>query len=128
MAKYDGKKAVIVDDFATARRFIGLTLKDLGFEFTEITDPNELLPYLETHGDQVDLLLLDVNMPEKGGVELLREVRDSSHNELPVILMMHHEYESILEEGQELEMNGHLLKPFDAFTLSKMLEQALPKG
>ena len=43
MATYDGKKALIVDDFPTARRMIKATLQEIGFECEEAADVDQAL-------------------------------------------------------------------------------------
>ncbi len=127
MSKYAGQLALIVDDFATARRFMSLTLKELGFECQEAGSVEEAMTFINS-GQSVNLVLADTHMPEKTGLDLLRDIRGAGHKELPVVLMMMEAFESVLMEGEQLKMSGHIVKPFDAFALSKVLEQVMPKG
>ncbi len=127
MSKYSGQLALIVDDFATARRFMNLTLKELGFECQEAASVEDAMAVING-GTPVNLVLADTHMPEKTGLDLLRDIRNAGHKELPVLLMMMEPFESILLEGEQLKMSGHIVKPFDAFALSKTLEQVMPKG
>ena len=49
MATYDGKKALIVDDFPTARRLIKETLQEIGFECVEAADVDQALKDCTDH-------------------------------------------------------------------------------
>ena len=53
MATYDGKKALIVDDFPTARRLIKETLQEIGFECVEAADVDQALKLFDEEKLQV---------------------------------------------------------------------------
>ena len=55
MATYDGKKALIVDDFPTARRLIKETLQEIGFECVEAADVDQALKLFDE--EKVDLVI-----------------------------------------------------------------------
>ena len=73
MAQFKGKTALIVDDFPTARRFIRNTMEELEFTCIEAGSATQALDLLEY--EIPDVILTDLNMPEKNGMELLRELR-----------------------------------------------------
>ena len=126
MAQFIGKTAMIVDDFSTARRFVRNTLEELEFTCIEASSAAQALDLLEN--EIPDVILSDLNMPEKNGMELLQELRGrDGFQEVPIILMMMHETETILAEAENENspMSGHFVKPFDAFTLSKILDPLL---
>jgi len=126
MAQFTGKTAMVVDDFPTARRFIRTTLEELEFTCIEASSAAQALDLLGT--EVPDVILSDLNMPEMNGMELLRELRGrDGFQEVPIVLTMMHETEEILAEAENENspMSGHLVKPFDAFTLSKVLDPLL---
>ena len=126
MAQFTGKTAMIVDDFPTARRFIRNTMEELEFTCIEASSAAQALDLLENKVP--DVILSDLNMPEKNGMELLQELRGrDGFQEVPILLMMMHETEAVLAEAENENspMSGHLVKPFDAFTLSKVLDPLL---
>ena len=79
MATYDGKKALIVDDFPTARRLIKETLQEIGFECVEAADVDQALKLFDE--EKVDLVIADTFMPEKNGMDLLKTLREDPENE-----------------------------------------------
>ena len=124
MAKYDKLTCLIVDDYSTARRIIKNILNELGFSCLEAEDGEQALAIILS--TQLNLVLADVKMPNKNGLELLEDIRDDDNlNELPVILTMIEPLEELISTGGELGMNDYLIKPFDVFTLAKVLEKVI---
>ena len=122
MATYDGKKALIVDDFPTARRLIKETLQEIGFECVEADDVDQALKLFDE--EKVDLVIADTFMPEKNGMDLLKTLRENPENEeLEIVLTMMEDHEELVSQGEALGMTGYVLKPFDVFSLSKSLDQ-----
>ena len=122
MATYDGKKALIVDDFPTARRLIKETLQEIGFECVEAADVDQALKLFDE--EKVDLVIADTFMPEKNGMDLLKTLRENPENdELEIVLTMMEDHEELVSQGEALGMTGYVLKPFDVFSLSKSLDQ-----
>ncbi len=64
---------------------------------------------------KVDLLLLDVNLPDGSGMELLQEIRSSSP--LPVILLTANDLEMDIVNGLELGADDYITKPFSLAVL-----------
>ena len=76
----------------------------------------------------LDLVITDTYMPEKNGMELLENIRaDNNLKDLPVVLTMIEPHEELISEGEELGMNDYLVKPFDVFSLSKLLDKVIEK-
>jgi len=124
MAKYDKLTCLIVDDYSTARRIIKKNLNELGFSCLEAEDGEHALDIiLQT---PLNLVLADVKMPNKNGLELLEDIRDDDNlKDMPVILTMIEPLEDLISTGMELGMNDYLVKPFDVFTLAKVLDKVI---
>ena len=56
-----------------------------------------------------DVLLLDINMPKKNGIEVLENIRDRGLNQKVIILTVHNEVEYMLK-AMDLGVNGYILK------------------
>ena len=124
MAKYNNMPCLIADDYSTARRIIKNALKELGFSCLEAEDGEEALAIiLQT---PLNLVIADVKMPKKDGLELLEDIRDDNNlKDIPVILTMIEPLEELVNEAEELGMNDYLIKPFDVFTLAKVLDKVI---
>jgi len=119
------KTIMIVDDSATMRRMIQASLRDLGdLRFTEADTG---LPAIERLAvSPVDLMTLDLNMPDMHGLEVLRFIRaQPAYQALPVIVLTtRHDAEaraSSLAAGASL----YLSKPFDPRELAAHVGELL---
>ncbi len=124
MAKFDNQTCLIVDDYSTARRLINDSLQQLGFSCLEAENGNQAIALIQQ--SVLDLVIADVNMPEKNGLELLKDIRANDNmKDLPVLLTVLEPFEDLISDGKKLGMNDFLVKPFDVFTLSKKLDKVI---
>jgi len=124
MNNYKNKICLIADDFSTARRIIKNSLQELGFTCMEAENGDQALAIIEE--TPINLLIADVHMPDKNGMDLLEEIRaDDILKDIPVILTMIEPLDELISLGKEMGMNDYLVKPFDVFMLSKVLEKVI---
>ena len=124
MAKYENMTCLIADDFSTTRRIIKNSLQELGFSCFEAENGEQALEIIEQ--TTINLLIADVHMPDKSGMEILEDIRaDDILKDIPVILTMIEPLDKIIAEGEDLGMNDYLVKPFDVFTLSKVIDKVI---
>ena len=124
MNNYKNLTCLIVDNFSTTRRIIKNTLNDLGFTCLEAENGVEALAIIQQL--TLNLVIADTHMPEKNGMELLEDIRaDDNLKDLPVVLTMIEPLEELISEGEKLGMNDYLVKPFDVFSLSKLLDKVI---
>ena len=124
MAKYDNNICLIVDDYSTARRLIKDSLEKIGFSCFEAENGNQALAIIKQ--TSLNLVIADVMMPDKNGLELLKDIRaDDNMKDLPVILTMLEPFDELISDGNKMGMNDYLVKPFDVFTLSKKLDNVI---
>ena len=126
MAKFDNLTCLIADDYGTSRRIIKDTMEELGFSCIEAGNGEHALSMI--HENNFDLAIIDYNMPVKNGLELLEEIRaDSNYKEMTVLMMFIEPFEELLEQGNSLGMSDYIAKPFDVFTVSKVLDKIIVK-
>ena len=124
MAKFDNQICLIVDDYSTARRLIKDSLQQIGFSCLEAENGNQAITLIQQ--TSLDLVIADVNMSEKNGLELLKDIRANDNmKDLPVVLTMIEPLEDLISDAKKLGMNDYLVKPFDVFTLSKTLDNVI---
>lgn len=115
-------RALIVDDSKMVRMILGKLLKELAFEVLEAGDGQEAIERLY-HGENVDLMLVDWNMPVMDGYELLCAVR--ANVLLSDIKVMMVTTESSIEQVQKAlaaGANEYLMKPFTKELLHEKLQ------
>ena len=96
----------------------------MGFTCLEADDGDQAMAII-LH-NPLNLVLADVKMPKKNGLELLECIRDDENlKDLPVILTMIEPIEEMIKAGMKLGMNDYIVKPFDVFTLAKVLEKVI---
>ncbi len=73
-----------------------------------------------------DVVLMDVDMPQKSGIEALRTLRVfRSTEQVAVIMMTAHREEAFLEEARGLGIQDYMLKPLDLEQVHKQIQHAL---
>ncbi len=106
-------KALVVDDSKAIRTILAKTLKELGFEVCEAADGREALEVIEAEKATVQLVLLDWNMPEMNGLDLLKRLRQAPEFASLVIVMVTTEAElKHIAEALDAGANEYVMKPF----------------
>lgn len=104
---------LVVDDDGTARRIARAVLQKDGYMVSEAADGEEALTLLKL-GVGFDLMILDVDMPEVGGSEVLRQVRKTTTTVgLPVIVLTGNTDPETEVELLELGADDFIRKPLD---------------
>lgn len=119
-------RIAIVDDSRLARVFAAGALRAQGHEIVEI-EPDSLFSVLKVlRDDPVDLLVMDLLMPDCPGESLVRACReDAALQHLPVLLLSAHRDDEALLRMQHHGISGFLLKPLDPATLVAKVAEAL---
>jgi len=98
-----------VDDSRAVRTIVGKQVKELGFEVLEAEDGIQGLQVLADA--QVDLVLLDVTMPNMDGPTMLEKMR-AGGNQTPVIMLTSESKRSIVAGAMKQGITDYILKPF----------------
>ena len=98
-----------VDDSRAVRTIIGKQVKELGFDLLEAEDGIQGLEQLAQA--QVDLVLLDVTMPNMDGPTMLQKMREGG-NQTPVIMLTSESKRSIVAGAMKAGISDYILKPF----------------
>lgn len=112
---------LIVDDFSTMRRIVKNLLSDLGFFNTAEADDGTTA-LAELRKGPFDLVITDWNMPGMPGIDLLRQIRaDPALARIPVLMVTAESKREQIIEAAQAGVNGYVIKPFTAATLSDKL-------
>ena len=119
-----GGLVLVVDDEGTVRAVIRRFLERWGYGVIEARDGKEALTLINQEAERLRLVLLDLTMPTKDGIETFRELRQV-HLNLPVVLMSGFTEQAATEELGVFGLSGFIQKPFKGEELRHVVEQAL---
>ena len=118
-------RVLIVDDSTTARNHIIRVLNGLGIEdITEADDGTKAVPILDEQF--FDFVVTDYNMPEMDGRALLEHIRNNSNQRsIPVLMVTSEGNQGNLAAVEQAGVSGICDKPFDATTVSGMIQKMM---
>jgi two-component system chemotaxis response regulator CheY len=105
-----GKKVLVVDDSRTVRQQVGATLMESGYDVIEACDGVDALERL-TAGDDIAMMLCDVNMPKMNGLELLVQIKAKAID-LPVLMLTTDGRPGPIAQAKAAGAKGWMVKPF----------------
>lgn len=106
-------KALVVDDSRAMRMILSRTLAEAGFEVAQAANGREALETMERDGAAIGLVLLDWNMPEMSGIEVVEQLRARRAFDGVRLVMVTTETE-IEQMARALEAGAdeYVMKPF----------------
>lgn len=105
------KKIMIIDDSASIRQVVNLTLKKAGYDVVEASDGKDALAKL--NGDKLNLIVCDVNMPNMDGISFLKELKTNpKYKFTPVVMLTTESQETKKQEGKAAGARAWVVKPF----------------
>ena len=115
---------LIVDDAEMNRMMLSDMLGDQ-YDYVEAADGREALRILEKNVS-IDLILLDINMPEMNGFEVLEEMnRYHWIEEVPVIMITAEESVESMEHAYSLGVTDYIPRPFNVYIVRRRVENTL---
>lgn len=119
------KSLMIVDDSATMRKIIMRTVRMSGLEFDRTEEAGNGIEALEKLGvAPVDVILCDINMPEMGGAEVVKRVRElPSCANTKIVMVSTESSQELIDDLMANGANGYITKPF---TPEKFQEKLSP--
>jgi tetratricopeptide (TPR) repeat protein len=120
-----GQMILVADDSSNMRRTLRNMLHYLGYtHIVEAQNGMEAWEKLSTI--RIDLAIVDWNMPQLTGIELLRKVRaDATVSKLPFIIITGEIDEEIVAEAAETQVDAYIIKPFMVKTLEEKITAVL---
>ena len=114
------KKILIVDDSPTERHFLGELLTKHGFQIMTLESGEEAVA--KAADLMPDLILMDVVMPEKNGIEALCEIK-ASQPTVEVIMVTSNSDPETVQESIQNGACGFIIKPFNSARVLDTLEK-----
>ena len=114
----------IVDDDEEMSRAVGLMLNLLDCDTTSFLNVRSAVQRLLT-GKMPDLIILDINLPEVSGLDLLEFLRRRPEwKNLPVVMLSSEAADSIVDKALELGADSYVMKPVTIEELEKAMATA----
>ena len=116
-----GEKILVVEDDTQIRNFICYSLQSEGYQYLTATNGQGALNSLVS--EQIDVMLLDLGLPDFDGIEVIKKVREWS--EMPIIVVSARDQDKEKAAALDLGADDYLTKPFSATELLARIRVAL---
>ena len=103
-------KILVVDDEKEICEYIGDFFRDRGHETFTLTNPTEVVDFVDKEKPQ--LVLLDILMPQMSGLEVLKRIKQKHKENVKAIMVTVVDNESTREEAFRLGADDFISKPF----------------
>jgi len=116
------KTFLIVDDSASMRQLIALTVKDAGYDVLLAENGRDALEKMSRA--KIDMVITDLNMPEMDGIMFIRELRGKAdYKFVPIIMLTTESQEAKKQEGRAAGASGWIVKPFSPSQLMDVVKK-----
>lgn len=115
-------KVMVVDDNQYNREIACELLRENGAHIIECASGSEAVDYIKYRNGIVDIILMDVCMPDMDGFKatrLIRQLEKDRWQDIPIVAMTANAFDEDRKKALEHGMNGHIAKPFDIDTFAE---------
>lgn len=120
----DRKKILVVDDDKTTLRLLKTALEEKQYTVTAMANGKIAEKFLQTK--TADLILLDYQMPQESGADVLKNIRaDSRLADIPVIFLTGVSDSNLVQDVISMKPQGYLLKPINMERLFIMIRNLI---
>ena len=115
---------MIVDDSVSVRKMVAFTLENAGYDVVEAENGQDALDKLEE--SQINMFILDLNMPDINGIELTRMLRSmDTYRFTPIIMLSTESQESKKHDARSAGATGWITKPFKPNQLINVVKKVI---
>ncbi|MEQ1515479.1 MAG: response regulator [Usitatibacteraceae bacterium] len=113
-----------VDDSVSMRQMVAFTLKGAGFNVIEASDGQDGLE--KARDKDLNLLLIDLNMPRMDGISLVTALRKlPQYKSTPMLILTTESSDAMKAAGRAAGATGWLVKPFDPLKLIEVVKKVI---
>lgn len=122
-------KLIVADDSRLIRGIIDKTVTSMGFEAIQVDNGRDALNLLNTEGKDINMVLLDWNMPFLNGIDVLKSMRgDDRFKHIPVLMISTESEDDRIKEALTVGAQGYLTKPFTSEKLIEAIHTVLDQS
>ncbi len=120
------KHILIVDDSASVRQMVEVTLKSASYTVTAAKDGLEAFNMCKNSDSNFDFVLTDQNMPNMDGITLIKSLRTlGAYSKIPIVVLTTEASDSMKAQGRAAGATGWMVKPFDPAKLLEVAKKVL---
>lgn len=117
-------KFLIVDDSATMRRIVSNSLSRIGY--SEYVEAEDGIRALDTFDGSIDFVITDWNMPNMGGLDLVKQLRSRPDGKtVPILMVTTRSIREDIVTAAQAGVNNYVVKPFTPDVLKEKIDQIL---
>ena len=118
------KRILTVDDSASIRQMVKITLSNAGYEVVEAGNGAEGLT--KAQGTSLDMVVTDLNMPVMNGLAFIRELRQlPAYKGVPILFLTTESDAEMKKEAKAAGATGWITKPFQQEQLVAVVKKVL---
>lgn len=118
------KNILSVDDSASIRQMVKMTLTGAGYDVVEACDGTDALG--KAKGRSVNMVVTDLNMPNMDGLSLIRELRKlPEYRGVPIVLLTTESDDEKKKEAKAAGATGWITKPFKQDQLLAVVKKVI---
>lgn len=116
----------LLEDDDSIRKLIDYSLKSQGFDCKSFSLPSDFWTSFEKEGQQPELILLDLMLPQEDGISILKKLRSNNQtSKIPVIILTAKDTEFDVVTGLDSGADDYITKPFGMMTLISRIKAVL---
>lgn len=121
-------KIMAIDDSASFLMELESIISKGGHQLLSTTDTTRALRLVAEHQD-IDLFLLDYNMPKANGITMCQEIRKlSPYEKTPIIMLTSFSSEKMMASGREAGVTAWVIKPNRGLQILTVIDKILKAG
>jgi two-component system, chemotaxis family, chemotaxis protein CheY len=118
------KTIVVIDDSESIRELMSITLEGAGYTVEKGLNGKDALRLFD--GQEVDLVITDLNMPYMDGISVIREIRKlDAYKAVPILVLTTETHTDQKIEAKTVGANGWIVKPFPAEKLLEVVKKVI---
>ena len=119
-------KVLVAEDDETSKEFLSIVVQEFAKEIIYVRTGNEAVAVCSNNPD-IDLILMDIQMPELNGYEASRQIRQFNKDVI-IIAQTAYALEGDIEKAHDAGCNDYITKPIVAKELEQMINKHLRKS
>ena len=125
MKNTDKRQRILIVDDAKLNRDILKEILGETYNYLEAENGNQAIQ-MTADNPGIDLMLLDINMPQMNGFEVLKLMKQSQClDETPVIMISSEDAVDTMRKAYELGITDYITRPFDSVIVKKRVQNTL---